>query len=169
MLALGASTIVLFLMVGDTARAQTRSDLLSVLASWVSGRTIEVSCETNWPAWRQELAAGALPLGSDAYYEPNDDVIRIGPTACNAIASAVRGLTLARAAALFIVAHEAAHAAGVEDEGTANCWGLYWTQDLARRVYGVEFFTAQSRKVLAWARQIQRDAPPEYRAACPVK
>ena len=34
---------------------------------------------------------------------------------------------------------------------------------------GARFFTPASRRVLAYARQLQRDSQPEYRAACPVK
>ena len=168
---LGAGLLVIALLgviVGSASAETRRSQLLSELVAWVAGRTVSVSCETGRAAWEEEVEAAALTSGVVAYYDPNADLVRFGPTVCNPISSPRKGVTLARVAALFVVAHEAAHVSGIDDEGVANCWGLYWAQGLARLVYGVEFFTPRSRQVLAWARQIQRDSPPEYRAACPV-
>ena len=111
-----------------------------------------------------EVAPGAV-----AYYDSGADQIRFGPLACTGQSAPLHGrVTPTYVAALFVAAHEAAHAAGIEDEAIANCWALYWAQDLARRFHGIRFFTPASRLVLNYARHIQRDSPPDYRAACPV-
>jgi hypothetical protein len=159
--------LVLFLALVGQAGAGTRSDArLAAVVARVAGRPVAVSCERNGIAWSREVAAVDAVWQVVAYYDPEPDAIRFGPVICDDIARP--GVSLASVRALFIAAHEAAHAAGVDDEGVANCWGVYWAQELARVVYGVEFFTKASMRVLSYARQIQRDSPPEYRAACPV-
>ena len=167
--ALGATFSVLLLVFAGVAGAQLRphARLANVVAT-VAGRPVPVSCETSKIAWNHEIADEALASGAAAYYDPNADVIRFGPLVCNSLAKPRRKVTRATVGALFIAAHEAAHASGVENEGVANCWGLYWAQDLARRFHGVRFFSAASRRVRMYAREIQQDAPPEYRDACPV-
>ena len=156
-------------LVGTAGAAETGAgDRLAQLVAAVAGRPVSVSCETNKAAWEHEVAGAELAAQAVAYYDPELDDVRFGPLICRDIVRSRGRVGPATLRALFIAAHEGAHARGIEDEGVANCWGLYWAQDLARRFYDVRFFTAQSRRVRVWARQIQRDSPREYRAACPV-
>ena len=165
----GSLTLILLLAVVGSANAKTQAnDRLTRIVALVAGGSVATSCETNQRAWEEEVAAGAMASGSMAYYDPDHDAIRFGPAICKTLSKPRLRLTPASIGGLFIAAHEAAHARGIDDEGIANCWGLYWTQDLARRILGARFFTARSRQVLAWARQIQRDSPHEYKAVCPV-
>ena len=167
---LGALVVVVLLGVVEPASAASgREKRISHIVATVAGRPVAVSCQLRSAAWRQEVAAGHLAPGAVAYYDPEPDLVRFGPLICRDLLRLERGVvTLASVRALFMAAHEAAHAAGVEDEGVANCWGLYWAQDLARRFTGIAFHSPLSRRVRAYARQTQEDSPAEYRAACPV-
>jgi hypothetical protein len=160
--------ILLLVAAGSASAGTRRDDRLTQIVAAVAGRAVDVSCETSTTAWVREITSADVAAAAVAYYDPNLDLIRLGPLACNDLIKPMRGVTPALVRGLFIAAHEAAHATGIEDEGVANCWALYWAQDLARRFAGVPFFTPQSTLVRTYARQIQRDSPPEYRAACPV-
>jgi hypothetical protein len=165
-----ASVAILLLasIVEPAAAGTTRHERLAAIVGTVAGRPVDSSCETNRVAWVGELVQGQMAADAVAYYDPDIDVIRFGPVICNDLLKPGRGVTLRLVRGLFIAAHEAAHAAGVDDEGVANCWGLYWAQDLARRFAGVRFFTRGSNLVRTYARQVQKDSPPDYRAVCPV-
>ena len=167
--AVASVAIILLAAVVESANAETRrNERLAGIVAAVAGRAVDVSCETSRGAWVGELTEGKMAADAVAYYDPNLDVIRFGPLICNDLLKRGRGVSLRLVRGLFIAAHEAAHAAGVEDEGSANCWGVYWVQELARRFAGVPFFTRQSNLVRAYARRIQMDSPPDYQRACPV-
>jgi hypothetical protein len=55
---------------------------------------------------------------------------------------------------------------GVRSEALASCWGLLWAADLARRYYGIEFFTRESEMVMAGAWSFFKGEPAEYREMC---
>lgn len=160
--------VVVLVSAGPAEAGMRGTDRLAQVVATVAGRRVEVSCETLPGMWKRDLAASHLAPQAVAYYDPNKDVIRFGPLICEDISRSRRGASLRSVRALFIAAHEAAHAAGIDDEGIANCWGLYWAQDLARTFYGVPFFSPASRVVRSYARQLQRDSPRAYRAACRV-
>lgn len=164
-----ALALFVFLIAVSSARAESgRSDRLTEIVTTVAGRTVDVSCETRGLVWKREVQSAHLAAGAVAYYDPELDLIRFGPLICKDLLTLRQGASLSSVRGLFIVAHEAAHASGVDNEGTANCWGLYWAQNLARRFNGVRFFTPASRRVLALAKQIHRGAPPNYQRSCPV-
>ena len=166
---LALALLVAVLILAGRATAAQPSERLARIVATVAGRPVAVSCQSSAVAWRDEVLTSELAAGAVAYYDSETDQIRFGPLACEGQSATHHGkVTPTYVAALFVAAHEAAHAAGIEDEANANCWALYWAQDLARRFHGVKFFTPASRLVLTYARQIQRDSPPEYRAACPV-
>jgi hypothetical protein len=161
--------LVLVFIPAERATAAQPSERLARIVATVAGRPVGVSCVVTAVAWRDEVLTSEVAPGAVAYYDSGADQIRFGPLACTGQSAPRHGrVTPTYVAALFVAAHEAAHAAGVEDEASANCWALYWAQDLARRFHGIKFFTPASRLVLMYARQIQRESPPEYRAACPV-
>lgn len=164
MLAIGLLPTLSESAIAGTTSAESLGSIVSVVA----GRPVNVSCAPSEDAWLRELEQGQMDADAVAYYDGELDVIHFGPAICGGAQDLDRGVTPALVASLFVAAHEAAHAVGVDDEGGANCWGLYWAQDLARRFAGIQFFTPASRLVLEIARQIQHDAPPEYRSACPV-
>jgi len=143
------------------------SERLARIVATVAGRPVAVSCESRDRAWRREVRAARIARAV-AYFDPATGRIHFGPVICRDVLEARHGMSLASVRALFIAAHEAAHAAGVAGEARANCWALYWVQDLARRFYAVEFFTPASRRVRLYSRQLMRDSPPAYRTLCPV-
>ena len=159
--------VLLLTFVGSTAAGTPRENRLEQIVATVAGRRVTVSCEANAVVWKREVESAQLAAASVAYYDPEQDVARFGPLICNDVLMFRRGAaSFSSVMGMFIAAHEAAHASGIENEGIAHCWGVYWAQDLARRFAGVRFFTPSSRQVLAWAKQIQRDSPSEYRRAC---
>ena len=149
------------------AGAETRHDFrLARAVATVAGRSVAVSCETDSAAWKREVSTARLAAQAVAYYDPDLDRVRFGPVICADSAEAPRGANLRYVRALFLAAHEGAHAAGIEHEGTANCWALHWAQELARRYAGVGYVTAASRRVRLYARQLHRDSPPAYQTPC---
>ena len=158
--------ILLLTFVGSTAAGTPRESRLEQIVATVAGRRVTVSCEANPVVWKREVETAQLAAASVAYYDPEQDVVRFGPLICSDLLTLRRGASFSSVRGMFIAAHEAAHARGIEDERIAHCWGVYWAQDLARRFEGVRFFTPSSRQVLAWAKQIHRDSPSEYRRAC---
>lgn len=157
--------VVLLVSAGPASAENDRSDRLARIAATVAGRPVDVSCETRAGRWSRDLVASHLAPQAVAYYDPNTQRIRFGPVICGDSSRYRRGASLRSVRVLFIAAHEAAHAAGIEDEAVANCWALSWVQDLARAFLGVELSPA-SRLVRSYARQLQRDSPPAYRSAC---
>lgn len=155
-------------MAGTATAGTGASARLSVVVAAVAGRPVTVSCETSRVVWPREVASAHLAAGAVAYYDPDADAIRFGPLICSDLLRPGRGASMSAVRGMFIAAHEAAHARGIEEEGTANCWAVYWAQALARRFNGVSFFTIGSRQVLARAKQIQRDSPAEYRRGCKI-
>lgn len=144
-------------------------DRLARAVATVAGRSVAVSCETDTAAWKREVSTARLAAQAVAYYDPNLDRVRFGPVICADSTEAPRGANLRSVRALFVAAHEGAHAAGVEDEGTANCWALHWAQELSRRYAGVGYFTSASRRVRLYARQLHRDSPRAYHTACAAR
>jgi hypothetical protein len=67
---------------------------------------------------------------------------------------------------LGILAHESAHARGIDSEAVAGCWGLLLPQDLARRFYGVPFYTVASENIAVASRRIFESTPERYHEVC---
>lgn len=160
--------VVVLVSAGPAEASTERAGPLARIVATVAGRPVDVSCETRPGAWRRDLVASHLAPRAVAYYDPNTDAIRFGPVICEDASTFRRGVSLRSVRALFIAAHEAAHAAGVDDEGVANCWALDWVPDLARTFLGVEPLSPAGRLVRSYARHLQRDSPRAYRSACSV-
>ena len=138
---------------------------LDEIASTVAGRTIDAQCVDSYEPWQSELQSIGAPLTVFGYYRPSvPGVIRLGPQVCLGFRQGPGGSGFG--AALNVIAHEASHARGVRSEATAACWGLLWPAELARRFYGVEFFTPQSSLVIAGSRQMHDGLLPLYREEC---
>lgn len=142
----------------------TRPQKVTDMTALVAGRNVDVACETDTQAWDLLIAShGTGRTGRDTHGFYLDNTVRLSPPLC----AHLEGLDMgALGWALMILAHEASHARGVLGEAWANCWGLVWAQDLARRFYRIEFFTSESDRVGASALALYRASPPEYRSAC---
>lgn len=132
---------------------------LDGMASLVAGHPVRVDCVTDSAAWLRGPAPQAL--GYQWAHEP--EAIHLGPYACEALRDPRSPLF---GGGLYILAHEAAHARGIENERVASCFGLFWPRDLARRFYGIPLFSQRSFDVDFASTSIHAMTPPEYRGKC---
>lgn len=154
-----AVTLLVALAAVPAANGQlVRTDRLTEMAATVAGRPVDIACEDSNAAW----ASGPAPA-ANAYYSWDSDYIRLAPSMCDL--AQMSGSSLV-GPLLFVVAHEAAHARGVRSEAWADCYGLLWTADLARRFYSVEFYTARSDELMRQAVAYHRGAPADYQGLC---
>lgn len=152
-----AVILVALVLSPAAAAGLERPPVVAQITQAVAGRQVDAVCVTVQSEY--DALAGRASAGM---YRSSEDRIYLSPTVCGGLESRQARLGLA----LLVVAHEAAHARGIVDEGQAECWGLLWTQDLARRLFGIEFFTPASELVLSGALGYHRTTPPEYRTAC---
>lgn len=162
--------LVIAVLAAQNADAATIAPSVSVprmneAAAIVAGRSVDAQCVLDSEAWATELRSLNAPPNVLAYVSSNNlNVIRLGPSVCRAWQEGPTGRGFG--AALNIVAHEAAHTRGVFSEPEAACWGLLWAADLARRMYGIEFFTPQSEAIIASSRRAHDGLVPQYREVC---
>jgi hypothetical protein len=136
-------------------------DKIDQMASLVAGKPVDARCYTDSTEWATVQAEYNFTYGDQLYgfaFSPSEE-IWLGPKVCQYLM-----LGIPNGGALMILAHEAAHARGVSDEAWANCWGRAWVADLARRYYGIRFFTKAWRKLEREAAAMSATNPPEYRA-----
>lgn len=143
----------------QAAQGAEQQQRLDAMASLVAGHPVRVDCVTDPAAWLRGPAPQAL--GYQWAHEPGE--IHLGPYACEALRVRTSPLL---GAGLHILAHEAAHARGIDSETVASCFGLAWAMDLARRFYAIPFFSPLSRGVEAAGLSIHRMTPDEYRGQC---
>lgn len=154
--------VALTLLAGvQAAQAAPKLDQrkLDAMASLVAGHPVRVECVTDSAAWLRGPAPQAL--GYQWEHEPGD--IHLGPYACEALRDPASPLF---GGGLNILAHEAAHARGIASESLAACFGLAWPRYLARRFYGVPFWTQRSRDIGSASISIHEKTPPQYRGLC---
>jgi hypothetical protein len=147
--------VALALAFAAPASAQADQSKLDAMASLVAGHPVRVDCVRDADAWGRGPAPGALGYAYD--HEPG--AIHLSPYAC--LVLDVPGSPLF-GGGLHILAHEAAHARGIHDEGCAEVWALAWVADLGRRFYGVPFFSPRSIALQAASASIHRMTPAEY-------
>ena len=158
--ALAAGVVLLALAVPSPASSASSSSCsdarIAAAASYVAGRPVRVACTVDPVAWGLEVDGRAL-----GYWDPADpDVVHVGPYATEALRDPSSPLF---GGGLHVLAHEAAHARGVWSERAASVWGTLLPMELARRFYGVGFFTPASRAIEAASLSILLLTPPEYR------
>jgi hypothetical protein len=139
---------------------------LDEIASTVAHKTVDAQCEFDREKWSAELRSmGADDRNILGYVDRGQtNVIRLGPSVCKTFQEGPKGRGFG--AALNVIAHEASHAGGVHSEPTAACWGLLWPADLARRFFGVEFFTPESQAIIASARRAHDTLLSSYKSEC---
>lgn len=146
--------------------AEIRPQQLTAAVATSSGiPNPDVSCETDPAAWQREvMAVGAGPNDVVGGYTLASRV-RLAPWVCaDLIPGAARF-----GDALYVVGVESARLAGHRGPGSeamAGCWGLMWAADLARRIWGVPFFTAASERVIRQALAFHRASYDRYRTLC---
>lgn len=156
----GVTLFVLGSFFTTDACGMVRQPRVDAMASVVAGKPVTVECyveSSEWFATQQAhgFSAGDALLGF-AYIGGNR--IYMGPTICRPLLSGELN-----GASLSVLAHEAAHSQGVQDESWANCWGRAWVFDLAHRFYGVKAFTERARALERQAAAMSALNPPEYR------
>lgn len=159
--------LVLFVVVAapvSASAAELRSDRLTravVIASGVQAP--DVSCETDDAAWDAEArSVGSSGELLNGYTYPLQKRARLAPWVCRSLTPSSPQF----GGALKVVAHEAAHLAGVSNDAMSGCWGLLWAADLARQVWGIPFFTAASDRVIAQAVSQHQRSEARYRTIC---
>lgn len=146
--------------------AEVRPDQLTRAVQVASGvSSPNASCETDDAAWELEVrAAGAQPNSVVGGYTLGSRA-RFAPWICTSLTPAAPRFS----DALYVIGVEAARLAGHRGPGSeamAGCWGLLWSADLARRVWGVPFFTAASVRVMRQALAFHRASYERYRTLC---
>lgn len=136
------------------------------LASKVAGKQIFNYCATTPEEWDGLVTTafqGRLRGNEVSGYASPGQYTYLSDQVCNILNT---GTSDRLGVALAILAHEAAHARGILDEGQAQCWGLVWWYSLAHDYYGVAYHSQQmldlERKVLAW----QATQTDRYSLAC---
>lgn len=153
-----ALTLGAAFLAAEGALAAPNQTRLDAMASLVAGHPVRVECVTDSGAWLRGPAPQALGYTYDGV-----PVVYLGPYACEALRDPRSPLF---GGGLHILAHEAAHARGIQSEAAASCWALAWPMALAQRFYSVPFFSQRSLDV-DWASQrIYATTPTEYRGGC---
>jgi hypothetical protein len=146
-------------------------------ANGLTARSLEIRCwdESGWERVQREAAAfeDLASVDVDGYASFWTGRVNLGPAVCDALDDLTYhgerpdgGKSIDQIAyALFVLAHETDHVAGVDDEAVATCDGL---QNVARvaRVLGVDATYAQKLALTYWERVYPRE-PAHYRTiAC---
>lgn len=155
-LTLGAAIIA---AEGALAAPKLNQAKLDGAASLVAGHPVRVDCVTSAAAWLRGPAPQAL--GYQWAHEPGE--IHLGPYVCEALRDPRSPLF---GGGLHVLAHEAAHARGIESESLASCYGLVWPRHLAWRFWGVPMFSQRSYGIDWASTSIHETTPPEYRGGC---
>lgn len=159
-------TLTALLTADHAAAAEVRSPQLTQAVRIASGTSSpDVSCETSDVAWDAEARAALSIPGRNlhGYTSYVTRKVRLAPWVCRNLEPASPSF----GAALHVVAGEAGRVADVRDDGMNGCYGLMWAADLARRVWGIRFFTPASDRVIRQAVEAHRNLyAPNYRTVC---
>jgi hypothetical protein len=156
----------------DHSRVQTR---YGRAANEVTARSVEVRCwdESGWKRVQREAAAfeDLASVDVDGYASFTSGRVNLGPAVCRSLDDlAYRderpdgGKSLDRIAyAVFVLAHETEHVAGIDDEALATCDGL---QNVERVARALDVDARYSRTLaLAYWRNVYPQEPDEYRTS----
>jgi hypothetical protein len=148
------------------SRIETRFSRAASLVS--GGRQIEARCwsTSDWRRLNEEWTAVGITDPVIAYvngYDPEPRTrIHLSPSICTLLGrltykrewqSSVRKLELARG--VVTLAHEAQHIRGIDDEPTAECYGMQRARIVGRSL-GMTLREANALVVLYWQRQYHR-------------
>jgi hypothetical protein len=134
--------------------------LAALTVAMFPGTSVDISCP-DAAVWKQASEqTGIVSLAGLTYWDTRRVILN------QWVCDELRPDSPYLGRALRVVAHELAHAHGVLDESEAECWALFWVQDLAQQVFGVEFFTSGSEKVLSDALTDHVALPENYRRIC---
>lgn len=151
----------------SAATAELRVQQATLAVQIASGvPSPDVSCEATGEAWLTEVQSVGAPPNSDVGGYTLGARVRLAPWVCRNLDPRT---SLRFGEALYVLGVEAARLAGHRGPGSeamAGCWGLLWSADLARRVWGVEFFTPTSERVMANALERHRGSLDRYRLIC---
>lgn len=154
--------MVAALVLAAPAAAADVTDAMAVAA----GRTVDVSCAPDETVWDEETrrVLGLPGAGAQGYTLRATRKVRLAPWVCRAMTPADPRF----GAALYVVGAEAARVVGYQSgqEGMVGCWGLLLSADVARRVWGIPFFTARSQAVVAATVAQHQRVAAAYRAVC---
>lgn len=158
--------LVTLLVAAPTAgAAELRVTQVTRAVGIASGVTApDVSCEPSAAAWADELRAIGAPADALVNAYTLGSRVRLAPWICEN--STPRSPRFGEA--VYVLGVEAARVAGhgAGAEAMAGCWGLLWSADLARRVWGIGFFTTASNKLVRQALAIHRRSFQRYRTIC---
>jgi hypothetical protein len=148
------------------AAAEVRPERVTRAVGIASGvPSPDVSCESNNAAWEAEVVSVGALRGSDVGGYTIGGVVRLAPWVCRSLQPASPRF----AEAIYVLGVEAARLAGHRGRGSeamAGCWGLLWSADIARRVWGIRFFTPASDRVIRQALEFHRTSLAAYQSIC---
>jgi hypothetical protein len=131
---LGVATLTAALALAGTATAsEAPMPQLDAFASEVAGKPVHVWCEDDWAVWDQvAYSNGIVGHYLGGFTNPAEPVVYVNPSVCEALQIGLvlgpfgyRHAGLAYyAQAILVLAHEAVHQRGIDDEAQTECTAL---------------------------------------------
>ena len=154
---------------GGTPEGFRESARLTPIASDVSGKPVFVRCATSEATWEAFLRPWDLPPRIQGLTFPDNDGTYLKPTVCRALEGWLRGRSAPSVETLgvmaLVLAHEAVHTRGVDDESVTDCTALRELPSVLRRWFAVRRQAALRVAMnAAWA--AHRSRPPVFRTVC---